>query len=67
MSDLNQQESDSEKRPSIEADSELFYMKVVGAEGETTEDIKQIFDEEFEKSLESVQENIEKIEDKTFR
>ena len=67
MSDVNQQETDSEKRPIIEADSDLFYMKVVGAEGETTKDVKKVFDEEFKKSLESVQENIEKIEDRTFR
>lgn len=67
MSEVNPNESDSEKRPSIVVDSDIVYMEVNGAEGETVEDIEEVFDRKFEQTLESVQENIEKIQDKTFR
>jgi len=42
-------------------------MKITGAEGESTEDIQKVFNEEFESKLNAVQENIEKVKDKTFR
>lgn len=67
MSDVDPNESDSEKRASIVVDSDIIYMEVKGAEGETLEDVDEVFERRFQNTIESVQENIEKVQDKTFR
>lgn len=67
MSDVDPNESDSEKRASIVVDSDIIYMEVKGAEGETLEDVDEVFERRFQNTIESVQENLEKVQDKTFR
>lgn len=67
MSDLDPNESDSEKRPSIVVDSDIIYMEVKGGEGEDIEDVEDVFERRFQETIESVQKNIEKVQDKTFR
>lgn len=67
MSEVDPNESDSEKRPSIVVDSDIVYMEVNGAEGETVEDVEEVFERKFKDTLEQVQENIEQVQDKTFR
>lgn len=67
MSDLDQQEADSEKRAQITVDAPFLYLEVCGAEGESLEDIEDVFEDTFEDVVTRVEEAAEKLEDKTFQ
>lgn len=66
MTDPDPKESDSQKRPSIEVNSPILSLVVVGSEGETIEDIEPVYEKQLQKTAKKIEQLANEVDDKTY-